>query len=52
MILTVLNPLVVAIVDRFKEVNDIEDPQVRLHTWATRADGIMKQHVPPELWKE
>jgi hypothetical protein len=33
---------VVAIVDLFKEVNDIEDAQVRLHTWATPADGIMR----------
>jgi len=27
----------------------LEDPQVRLETWASRADGFLDQHVPLEL---
>jgi len=51
-IVSVVEPFVVQIVALFEEVNVIEDAQVRRETWATRADGIMRQHVPPELLQE
>ena len=44
-----LDPVIRELVALFEEVNTIEDAQVRRETWATRADGIMRQHVPAEL---
>ena len=49
LVVTILAPFMNDVVELFKEVNTIEDPQVRLETWALRADGFLDQHVPLKL---
>ena len=49
LVVTILAPFMNDVVELFKEVNTIEDPQARLETWALRADGFLDQHVPLEL---
>jgi len=34
------------LVESFKAVNILEDPQERINEWVRRADGILFTHVP------
>jgi len=51
-VLTVINPFMIAIVNLFKEVNGIMDEQTRLEMWVERADALLFQHLPPELMEQ
>ena len=46
---SMLSPMIYDLVDLFKTVNVLDDPQARMTAWARQADAIVLAYIPPDV---